>query len=348
VLGYASTLTRSLDATLLAKAKTFIGSDLAVGLGYEQPLPDDLTDRATVVETYRRAFAEVGGEDEEVTLIAVDTRTFARDAYWDDSFADESLAEIVDRLGGPLDDGNIPAVVVGGRLPEVVELNERQGRTSRFSISQVAHPSSFPGMRRSGPTVFVAAEHLAELEVDSGFREAWVRGDPDEALAVLEATDGVFTENRALADVADRASFLTVAWTFDFSQALALVAGVLVLGIVVVYLDARRRGRVLGYAFARRMGLTRAEHRAAVVAELVASVVVGCGAGLAIALAGATLTTRRIDPVPGYSPDPLLRPATATIVGVLVVAVLVAGLGGVLAQRRTDRDDPVEVLRAGV
>jgi hypothetical protein len=227
-------------------------------------------------------------------------------------------------------------------------VNERQGHTSRFSIEQVADAGTFPGMRRSGPTVFVAAPHLVELGVDGGYTEVWARGKPEETLAVMEASGVGFTINRALADVADRASFLTVAWTFDFSQALAVVAGLLVLGIVVVVLDARRRGRVLGYAFARRMGLSRAEHRRAVVAELVASVVVGCGAGLAIALGGAALTTRRIDPVPGYRPDPLLRPATVTIVVVLVVAVLVAGLGGALAQRRTDRDDPVEVLRAGV
>ncbi|HKH06370.1 MAG TPA: hypothetical protein VKA65_14475 [Acidimicrobiales bacterium] len=348
VLGYAATLTRSLDATLLAKAKTFIGSDLALGLEYEAEVPDGLGGRATEVDTFRRVFAEVGGDDVELTLLAIDPATFAGAAYWDDSFSDESLDDLVDRLAAPPNDGNVPALVVGEPLPDIVDVNERQGHTSRFSIEQVADADTFPGMRRSGPTVFVAAPHLVELGVDGGYTEVWARGEPDETLAVMEASGVGFRINRALADVADRASFLTVAWTFDFSQALAVVAGLLVLGIVVVVLDARRRGRVLGYAFARRMGLSRAEHRRAVVAELVASVVVGCGAGLAIALGGAALTTRRIDPVPGYRPDPLLRPATVTIVAVLVVAVLVAGLGGALAQRRTDRDDPVEVLRAGV
>jgi hypothetical protein len=57
---------------------------------------------------------------------------------------------------------------------------------------------------------------------------------------------------------------------------------------------------------------------------------------------------RRIDPVPDYRPDPLLRPAVGVVVALALIAVLVAGLAAAWAQRRTDRDDPVEVLRAGV
>jgi predicted lysophospholipase L1 biosynthesis ABC-type transport system permease subunit len=104
---------------------------------------------------------------------------------------------------------------------------------------------------------------------------------------------------------------------------------------------------VLGYAFARRMGLTRNQHRRALWVELTASVVVGCWLGLAIALAGAWLAHRRIDPVPAFAPDPLFRPALAVVVALATGAVAVAGVAAALAQRRTDRDDPVEVLRAG-
>jgi multisubunit Na+/H+ antiporter MnhC subunit len=44
----------------------------------------------------------------------------------------------------------------------------------------------------------------------------------------------------------------------------------------------------------------------------------------------------------------LLRPAVAVVVGLATTALVVAGLAAVLARRRTDRDDPVEVLRAGI
>ncbi|MGH9193075.1 MAG: hypothetical protein ACRDZ0_11475, partial [Acidimicrobiales bacterium] len=133
-----------------------------------------------------------------------------------------------------------------------------------------------------------------------------------------------------------------------FMQSLGIAAGVLVLGGIAVYLDARRRGRLLGYAFARRMGLSPRVHRRALLLELSASVVVGCWLGLGIGLGGARLAYRRIDPVPGFQPDPLLRPAVVVVVGLATSALVVAGLAAVLAQRRTDRDDPVEVLRAGI
>jgi predicted lysophospholipase L1 biosynthesis ABC-type transport system permease subunit len=139
-----------------------------------------------------------------------------------------------------------------------------------------------------------------------------------------------------------------VSWTFGFMQSLGIAAGVLVVGGLAFTLDARRRGRVLGYAFARRMGLTAATHRRALLAELAATVVVGCCIGLGTAVVGTRLVYGRIDPVPDFQPDPLLRPALLVMSLLAAVAVIVTGLGAVLGQRRTDRDDPVEVLRAGV
>src|SRR3546814_6894365 len=79
---------------------------------------------------------------------------------------------------------------------------------------------------------------------------------------------------------------------------LGVAAGLLVLGGVAVYLDARRRDRILAHAFMRRMGLRRRQHRGALMVELTASVLVGCWIGLAVALATARLAHRRLDPIP--------------------------------------------------
>jgi hypothetical protein len=76
-------------------------------------------------------------------------------------------------------------------------------------------------------------------------------------------------------------------------------------------------------------------------------VAVGCWLGLAIALAGAWLAHDRIDPVPGFRPDPLFRPALALAAALAAGTLVAAALAAALAQRRADRDDPVEVLRAG-
>jgi putative ABC transport system permease protein len=348
VLGYAATLNRSLDATLQAKARTFIGSDVAVGLAPGSELPPRLAGRSTEVDVYRQAWVDTGtGPRQGVIVTAIDPHTFGLAAFWDASFADTSLDEILDRLAVPPRTGTVPAVIVGADVRAAAEAGITSGTTTRFTIEPVAHAQAFPGMKRATPTMFVAAAALDELGLRTAAREAWIRGDRNSTLAALDANGVVYTENRRLADVVDRASFLTVSWTFGFMQSLGIAAGVLVMGGLAVYLDARRRGRLLGYAFAQRMGLTRRQHRRALLVELAASVVVGCWLGLGIALAGAWLAYERIDPVPGFRPDPLLRPALAVVVALAAAALIVAGLAAALAQRRTDRDDPLEVLRAG-
>jgi putative ABC transport system permease protein len=348
VLGYAATLNRSLDATLQAKAKTFIGSDVAVRLGGDQQIPAGLADRATEVAVFPLGWVEEGGRPQDVVVLGIDPDTFERAAFWDASFAGASLGALLDRLAAPPVGGRVPALVVGADVPATTDAGIIAGGTTRLTVEQVATVQAFPGMKGGLPTMFVADSALDELGVRTVVREAWIRGDRAQALEALRANGVVFTEGRSFADVVDRASFLTVSWTFGFMQSLGIAAGVLVLGGVAVYLDARRRGRVLGYAFARRMGLTARQHRRVLLVELTAGVVVGCWLGLALALLGAWLAYERIDPVPGFRPDPLLRPAVAVVVALAAAALVVAVVAAASAQRRADRDDPVEVLRAGV
>jgi hypothetical protein len=56
---------------------------------------------------------------------------------------------------------------------------------------------------------------------------------------------------------------------------------------------------------------------------------------------------QEIDPVPGFPPAPLLRPAIALVAGLAVASLGIVAVAAVVAQRRIERDDPVEVLRAG-
>jgi hypothetical protein len=98
----------------------------------------------------------------------------------------------------------------------------------------------------------------------------------------------------------------------------------------------------------RRMGLSAREHRRALGVELGASVVVGAWLGLGIAVAGAALAHHRIDPVPLLLPGPLLRLPLVAIVGLAALTALLTVIAVVRAQARIDRDDPLEVLRAGV
>jgi putative ABC transport system permease protein len=348
VLGYAATMNRSLDATLQAKARTFVGSDTVVRLADEEPtVPAALADRTSLVRMYTHARIE-GERRVSATVLVIDPATLDRAAYWDATFSDASFRDVLDRLAAPPEGGRIPAVVVGSQVTGPARVAIVGFGTPTFDVERLRDVEAFPGMRRPEPTVIVAASHLEGFDLTGGRTEAWIRGDRDETLATLGASGTGYTEERRLTEVADSASFLTVSWTFGFMQSLGISAGLLVLGGVAVYLDARRRDRLLGYAFMRRMGLPQGSHRRALAAELTASVLVGCWVGLGIALVAAWLAYGRIDPVPSFRPDPLLRPAVLLGGALAAASLVLTVIAAVLAQRRVDRDDPLEVLRAGV
>ncbi len=346
VLGYAATIHRSMDATLHAKARTFLGSDVAVRVPQDEQIPPTLAGRSTGVDVYRTGWVDLGRR-ESVSVFAIDPTTFAHAAFWDASLASASLEEILEGLAATPTAGRVPALVVGIDVPETADAGIVTAGITRFEIEEVAEAQAFPGMRRGNPAMFVAASALDDLGLRTLVHEVWVRGERADILATLDAAGTSYEETITVAQVADRVSFLTVSSTFGFMQSLGVVASVLVVGGVAVYLDARRRGRVLTYAFARRMGLTRRQHRRALLAEVVAGVVVGCWLGLVVALVGAGVAHERIDPVPSFRPDPLLRPATGMMVGLGLAALIVAWIAAAVAQRAADRDDPVEVLRAG-
>jgi putative ABC transport system permease protein len=339
VLVYAATMGGSLRATLDAKARTFVGSDTEVDIPDDATLPPSLDGHSTVVTVNRDA--RLG--DQPVTVLAIDPATFARGAYWDDTFADASLEHL---LGLLRPNGSVvPAITVGIDADRPTPLSVGPGAGVDLTVRDVADVRAFPGMRRSRPTVYVAASAVPETIGSEA--EAWIAGARDDALAALHRAGIPFEETRQVTDVVDGSSFVTVSWTFGFMRSLGLAAGLLALGGVAVHLDARRRERLLGHAFLRRMGLRARQHRWALLAELVASVLVGCVVGIAAAVAGAGLAHGRLDPVPTFAPAPLLRVSAVAALASLAGGLVVVVLGAVLAQHRTERDDPVEVLRAG-
>ena len=346
VLGYAATMNRSLDTTLQAKGRVFVGSDVAVRLPEGAGLPDAVTAPSTVVHAYRHAWVQ-RERRAGVTILGIDPATFERAAFWDDTFGDVPLRTVLDRLDADLDGDAVPALVIGGDLGRSVDVVVDGSRTRHLTIEPIDGAHTFPGMKRREPTIYISSAALERLDIDGYRTEAWIRGDHDAIHADLDAAGLGFQEVRTRSGIADRAAFRTVAWTFGFLQSIGLSAGLLVAGGLAVYLDARSRQRLLGYALMRRMGLRRAQHRLALAVELAASVLVGALVGLGIAAAAAALAYRRIDPVPHYEPDPLLRLAVPAIVVLALATAVLTIVAVALGQRRMDRDDPVEVLRAG-
>ena len=346
VLAYAATMNRTLDASLDAKGRMFVGADVAVQVPDEADAPDAMADRATSVRDYPRAWLP-GAPRQSLRVLAIDPATFDRAAFWDGSLADGSLPDLLDQVAAPAEGGRVRAIVVGTTIEPGTTVTIQGDRRTEVTIDPIDGVDAFPGMRLFQPTVYVAASAI-DPSVDGFDRELWFRGDHDTVVDDLEAAGLAYQERRTFEGIADRAAFHTVTWTFGFLQSLGIASGLLVVGSVAVYLDARRRHRLLGYTFMRRMGLTAREHRRALGIELGASVVIGAWLGLGIAVAGAMLAHHRIDPVPLLLPGPLLRLPLVAIVGLAALTALLTVVAVVRAQQRIDRDDPLEVLRAGV
>src|SRR3546814_11265690 len=74
VLGYASTMNRSLDATLEAKVLTYVGSDPAARMGNAQELPADLVAPSTVVHRLQPAWLVVDGHRDPALVMRSEER----------------------------------------------------------------------------------------------------------------------------------------------------------------------------------------------------------------------------------------------------------------------------------
>ena len=342
VMVYAATLTLSVRATLDAKARTFVGSDVSVeGFTRGAAIPPDLD--ATVVQRYEQVLVD----GKPVMMLAIDPATFARAAFWDRSLADRPLDRIVADLA-PGDAGRpVPVVVVGRALPDRFDFDlflGTAGRSVRFPARVTERARAFPGMR-ANPLVVVDRRALAGLDPASETL-LWARGEREQVLAALDRADvrvvGVVTDAR---DVLDVTSFLATSWTFGFLQALGIPTGLICAGGLLLYLETRQRARRAAYALSRRMGLSRAAHLGSLLAEVGGTLLGGFAIGAILSFLAARLVYLRLDALPSVPPVPLLRTPVPALAGTAAAVLAVTWLAAWMAQRSADRTNLAEVLR---
>jgi putative ABC transport system permease protein len=348
VLGYTATLTASAQTTLDAKVGVQVGAARAL-VSVARITPDAGTDAVgTVVDRYDGSAELVGADGTarrpELQVLAVDPETFARTAFWEDSFADVPLPELLAALNGPEVDGRLPVVAAG--LPEG-DPNLRVGRLE-LGVEVVDTARVLPGRRIGGPVVLVARDRMPEIAREANsdrVSELWTNGPADPATEALLAAGGESPRVVEPVDVLTTANFLGITWTFGYLSALAVFVGVIAIGGLLLYLEARSRTRVSGYVMARRLGLSRGAHLRSLVVELIGVAVVGLVLGALLAGAAVAVVYRRLDVDLVRPPTPLLDvPATAVAL-TAVAAALVAVLAALYAQRAADRADPATVLR---
>ena len=338
-------MVRSLRATVNAKSGVFVGSDVQVLIDSNAPeqqrFPMPIT-RATRV----KYAGSLSPGDVPFDMVGIDPETIVRAAFWDDSFSDEPLSDLVARL--PSESGPLPVLLVQG-----------DGDPTGMAIAQTETPievvgraSAFPGVSSDDPVLVVDAGSLERrlgsgnpLEQPRARTEFWIAGDTDEALASVGELEA-FPLGTLTAQEVKNVPFIAAAIdTFAMLNVLGLAAAVLVIGVLVVYLQARQRARSVSNVLSMRMGMRGGQARAALVLELTAMLLAAFVLGASMGMVAGALISPLLDPLQVIPPPPLFDAPIAvalwTLVGVLVVSVA----GGWFVHRRAAAVDLGEVLR---
>lgn len=343
----ASTLVRSLETTVEAKAEIYVGSDAQARIDDSMVTPAALEGGVPFTRVTRLATAGTfEGSTEQFDLLAVDPSTFASAAYWRGSLAGEPLDTMVQRLRGPAPDGTVRALLVNsGETPAGINMELHD-----LGLDIVGRAESFPGMvskramlvvdRSSLEAAFAPVPPLAEARAST---EIWARG-PD-AAASLATMDPppflVLTSN----EVQDIPSIAAVINTFLALNAVGLAAAVLVIGGLLMYLQSRQRAQLVAYGLSLRMGMTDRTQRASLVIELLSMLLAAFAIGAAVAVAVGLLTVPLLDPLTAIPPGPLFVLPTATIVVTAAALAIVSWLGAWITNLRARRTPMGEVMR---
>ena len=345
----AQTMVTSLRATVDAKAKIYIGSDVQGRVDYITPLPQAFPFPLTRVTRIVDAGGLANGR--AFDLLAIDAESFVSAAYWDEGFADSSLEDIVGRLVRSSDGSSIPLVAVrGDSVPDTSSIDLQQ---LQVPVSVVARTSAFPGMTSLRPMLVVDEGTLLEffagapnpLSGSHASTEFWVRGDPGVASAALSRIrykpDLVLTTD----EVKDIPSFIAVIDTFLVLGGLGIVAALLMLSGLLMYMQARQRSQVVSYGLSLRMGMKHETHRGALALEigamLVASYAVGASLGVAVVL----LALPSVDPLPMIPPAPLFLVPGSLMLLAFVCVLGLSWCGAWLTNRHARKFDLGEVMR---
>jgi putative ABC transport system permease protein len=338
VLVYAATLTLSVRSTLDAKARVFLGSDVSMALPDEAAAPPGL--RATTVARLDRV--QAGGA--QVDVLAIDPASFERAAFWDSSFAARPLGSLLASLrpgGGP-----VPALALGGVATEgsISFVTEPGDRSVTVPYRVVGRVRTFPGGVRGDNMLVLDRHALGNLAGAAEYR-LWARGPLDAVQAATQRA-GIATGIATVADqVLDVTSFLAISWTFGFLQSFGVLTGLITIGGLLLYLEARQRARKVAYVLIRRMGLSRVAHRRSVLVEVGATLLGGCLLGMGLSLVAARLVYPRLDALPDVSPSPLLRTPVAALLATGAATLVASWLAAWTAQRSADRTNAAEVMR---
>ena len=331
----------SVERTATAKAKTFAGSDLAVGVPPNAPaLPEDLpfpATHVTKIETY------LEGTSQAVIVLGVDPADFEAAAFWDDEFATQPLGDLLARLD---DDpaGPIPAIAAGfddAAAPAITG--------SESPLEVVGRADVFPGMVQGQPLLAMTRESARRVLATGGSGRRidliWAKGDAEMVEEKLLASGQVGFEPLTADEVIDSPTIQSLVWSLGLLGAVGALASLTAVAGLSLYLQARHTAAQVAAAMTRRMGLPRRTELLSWVAEIGGAGMASFAVGAATGLVTASLAHERLDIQPELEPSPIfvVPVAVGVIAGVAVVTV--TAVTARRLQRRMDRTPVGEIMR---
>ncbi|MFZ0666829.1 MAG: FtsX-like permease family protein [Acidimicrobiales bacterium] len=342
VLIYGSALTTSQNLTLDAKAAVFVGSATSVQLYPPAPIPASLASTST--EVLSSPNGTLGGQT--VDVIGVDPNTFARGAFWNPSFSNQSLQSLLKQLSpeGPGDP--LRVIIAGGQgLGGALRLQVYGQFSAALPVSVVSYASEFPGEDSQDPLVITSDAGLSRFHVATT-EIIWSRSPDQVVLSDLQKARDVPAILVSTENVLNETTFEAITWTFAYLQALGILSGAVIVGGLLLFVSTRARARALAYVLSRRMGLRRITHWTSLIIEIGVMIAPGAVIGGFVGWAAVVLAEPHLNPLPLLDPPPLLQVPVAVIIGASAAALGVWALVSSWAQHVADRSRAAELLRA--
>lgn len=344
---HAQTIVNSLERTVDAKAYLFVGSDVQATTVPTAELPDasfPVTKASRLLDA-----GTISPGDRDVDLLSVDPETLPEATYWDPQFGADSIEDVTSAIE---DDGGLAlrVAVANSSIERIDAFTYGGGDTVPTEV--VATVDTFPGTSSRAPLLIADAAAverlfpvLGPLESSQGSTELWGKGDTREVVATFSALEDEPYTIITAEEVKDIPSISAVIDTFGVLNVLGLGAGLLVVVVMLMYLQARQRARVVSFALSRRMGLSVGSHRWALVGELAILLLGAFVLGGTLAIGAAVIIVGMVDPLAAIPPGPLFVPPLPRFVLAALALLLIAIVGGAFTNRRVRRARIAEVMR---
>jgi putative ABC transport system permease protein len=334
---YGATVTRSIQTTIDNEARLQIGTDVILTLRERAPVPASLSARAT--EVLRLDGAVIGGV--QTDLLGVDPDSFERAAFWDERLTGASMHDLL----APLRDADaVRSRIVVASYPAPAGQQPQSWIGDPPQTVQVQQVSVLPGQRGGYPAALVPKDSLG-IHTKFAVPQLWLRGDPAQIRKAVEAANLPVARILTISDLFVNSVSEPLTYTFAYLTALSLLTGVVTVVGLLVYLESQAPAHRRSFVLLRRMGLSRASHRRAVLGELAPPLLAGLIGGVALATGLTTVLGRDFEMNPTIPPDTAIDPPYLALV-LTAVAVAAVAIGAALYnQYRIGRANAAEVLR---